>query len=445
MIQAVRASTSAITYFGPGPFRAFLSAVAGEVQHLYYKVFQVEKKLDALSATGEALDNFASIRGLQRGAGSAASVLLTVTADARFTGAGTLTTVNGTTITGAGTQFTTQVSAGDVLIVGSEEATVVGAPAGDASLTVTPALTVQSNATYRIKKASITLAWVEGDELLFSTSGSVIFAAKENLTLQATYAGSNVLRGVVRAQSTGTGDSQNVSAFAVRTIQNPSKIPFVGATASVNNLAPAQGGTDTETDSVFRSRIVNLYAGLNQGTVQFYESQVRRINPSVIRVFLARGPQLNEVLVYCLTSDGTSLSTNEKNSLQTELLDYVPVQTFVTIRDMVLQPIDVSFTTTLQAGATIESVTDVLVDVYRDHLNWSTWPFGQSVQPDDLLRIASAIPGVDSLTVSSFTPSSDVAMGPATLPRIGSITVQDAKSGATTTITGISSQYPRLT
>lgn len=445
MIQAVRASTTAITYFGPGPFRAFLSAVAGEIQHLYYKVFQVESKLDALSASGEALDNYAAIRGLARSTGSASSVLLTVSADARFTGTGTISTADGTTITGTNTLFTDEVSAGDTLIVGAQETTVVGAPASATSLTVNPAISVQSNVTYRIKKASVVVPWTENDEVQFTTSASVTFRAASAFTLQATYAGSNVLRGVVQARSTGTGPDQNVPAFSVRTIQNPSNIPLVGASATVDNLAPAQGGTDTETDAVFRSRIVTLYAGLNQGTTQFYESQVRRINPRVIRVYLARGPRLNEVLVYCLTSDGTALNVNEKNTLQTELLDYVPVQTFVTIRDMVLQDINVSFTTTLQAGATVEDVTDTLVEIYREYLNWSIWPFGQVVQADDLLRLASAVPGVDSLTVSSFTPATDVLMSPATLPRIGTITVVDARSGASETITGITSQYPRLT
>lgn len=444
MIQTVRSNTSAITYFGPGPFRAFLSAVAGEVQHLYYKLFQVEQKLDALSATGEALDNYASLRGLTRSTGSAASVLLTVSADARFTGTGTITTSNGTDITGTGTLFSDQLVNGDIIIVGNTEATVVGTPTSNTSVTVSPSIGAQTNVSFKVKKASVTVEWEEGAELVCSNPTGVSFKAMETFTLEATYAGSETLQGVVRALSTATGSDQNAPAFSVRTIQNPEAIPLVGDSAQVTNPAAAQGGAGSESDVTFRTRIVNLYAGLNQGTPQFYESQIRRINPRVIRIFLARGPQLNEVLVYCLTSDGSALSSNEKTTLQTELLDYTPVQTFVTIRDMVLQDINISFLTTLQAGATIGSVTDTLTEVYREYLNWSTWEFGQAVQVDDLIRLASAVPGVDSLTVSSFTPATDVLMAPATLPRIGTITVQDAKTGDTQTITGITSQYPRL-
>lgn len=445
MIQAVRASTNAITYFGPGPFRAFLSAVAGEVQHLYYKLFQVEQKLDALSATGTALDNYASLRGLSRSEGSAASVLLTLTADARFDGTGVITTVDGTAITGSGTAFTTEIEDGDTLIVGAEETVVQGTPGTDTTLTVSPAITVQAGVTFQIKKSSMQVPWVQDSELVCVASSGASFKAMETIVLVETYAGSNTLRGVFRAQSTSSGADQNVSAYSIRTIQNPEIIPFIGDSAAVTNASPAQGGTGAETDATFRTRIVNLYAGLNQGTTQFYESQVRTINPRVIRVYLARGPRLNEVLVYCLTSDGSPLSPSEKTSLETELLNYTPVQTYVSIRDMVLQDINVTFTTTLQAGATLESVTETLVEVYREYLNWSTWAFGESVQADDLVRLASAVPGVDSLTVSSFTPATDIPMGPATLPRIGTITVQNAQTGSTQAVTGINSQYPRLT
>lgn len=436
MISAVRARTSAITYFGPGPFRAFLYAVAGEVQHLYYKLFQVEQRLDVLSASGASLDNWAAARGLTRNGASAASAILTIEAGATITGTGTVST-SGTTVTGASTQFTTQVAVGDSITIDGVSA-VVTVVTSNTQLTVGTSFGSLSNKAYTIQKVEVAIP----SGLQVTTSAGSQFTTVESVTLKPIYSGALTLRGLARAVSSGTGSAQNVPAFTIRNISNPGIVPLVTATAT--NEAAAQGGADQESDATFRSRIVSLFSGLNQGTALFYESQVRLINSRVVRIFLARGTQLNEVVVYCATSDGSPLTTQEKQTLVTGLMNVVPVQTIVTINDMTLQPVNVAFTTTLSAGATLRSVANALVETYREFLNWSTWPFGQAVQADDLLRMASATPGIDSLNVSTFTPVSDVPMSPATLPRVGTITITDASTGNVQTVTSVLSLYPRI-
>lgn len=446
MMQAVRAQTDAITYFGPGPFRAFLYAVAAEIQHLYYRLFKVEQHLDPLSATATDLDNYGQGRGLTRRGASYASALVTLEANAVIAGTGKVTTT-GTTVTGIGSAFSTQIKAGDILIVGTINSTnrgtvltdpitnatgpiIVDAPLGD--------LTTQN---YWIQKAEI-LIRATPTPLQLSTFGGLTFQAVEDVTLRPTSSTGTTLRGVVQVRSLGTGASQNVSPNSIRNIVNPDVIPLV--TAQATNPAPSQGGADQEPDAVYRSRILTLYAGLNQGTAAFYEAQVRAINPQVVRLFLARGPGLNEVLVYCLTADGSPLTTAEKATLLEGLAAVVPVQTNVTIRDMLLQEINVSFTTSLSGGATVTSVATELAESYRQLLDWSTWPFATAVQADDLLRIASATTGVNSLNLSTFTPSADVEMPPATLPRVGTITVQDAATGASTAVSDVQQFYYRL-
>lgn len=447
MMQSVRAQTDAITYFGPGPFRAFLYAVASEIQHLYYKLFKVEQRLDVLSATDTALDNYGQGRGLTRLGASYSSALVTLEASAIIAGTGQVTTT-GTTVTGVGAAFNTQIVAGDVLIVGTinstNRGTVLTTPITTANgpIIVDTPLGDLTTQNYWIQKASITVP-VAPTPLQLSTFGGLTFQAVEDVTLRPTSSLGTTLRGIVQVRSLGTGFAQNVAANSIRNIVNPAVIPLV--TAQATNPAASQGGADQESDPVFRSRIMTLYAGLNQGTAAFYEAQVRTINPSVVRIFLARGPSLNEVLVYCLTSDGSALDPSEKLDLQEGLAAVVPVQTRVTIRDMLLQPIDVSFTTSLSGGATVTSVADELANSYRQLLDWSTWPYNTAVQADDLLRIASATNGVNSLNLSTFSPLQDVEMPAATLPRVGTITVQDASTGASTVVTDVLQLYPRLT
>lgn len=446
MIQGIRARTSTITYFGPGPFRAFLYAVAGEVQQLYYKLYKVEQKLDFMSAGGTALDSYGQGRGLTRLGASSASALIQLEAPAVVAGTGLISSTDGVTITGSGTAFSQEIAVGDTIIVGAidsflQAVVTVPSPDADGPFTVSPSVSAVTNQPFWIKKASVTIA-ATPTPLRFSTGGGNTFEAKESVTLVPTYSGSNTLRGIVRSQSLSTGSNQNVPALTIRTVVNSGIVPQI--TISATNPAAAQGGSDAETDATFRTRILTLFAGLNQGTAAFYESQVRLLNSRVVRIFLARGGGVNEVLVYCATSDGSVLSSQEKQTLATGLAAVVPVQTSITIRDMTLQPIDVAFTTTLSAGATTSSVADGLATLYRQLLDWSTWPFYRAVQADDLLRLASATPGVDSLKIDSFTPDSDVEMAAATLPRVGTITVTDAATGNSTSVTGVVQLYPRL-
>lgn len=441
MISAVRARTSAITYFGPGPFRAFLYAVAGEVQHLYYKMFQVEQRLDPLSASGTALDAYAAGRGLSRLGANEASVILEIEADAVIEGTGTIT-ATGTSVTGTGTAFLADVATGDLLIVAGQTVTVTSAvTANTGPLTVSTALTGVTDEPFQVQKAQVTLGTTPS-ALRASTPSGALFEVVESVTMRPSALGSTTLRAVARARSLATGPAMNVPALTVRTVTTPAVAPKLSL--RVQNPAAAQGGADAESDANFRTRILTLFAGLNQGTPHFYEAQVRNLNSRIVRIFLARGGQLNEVAIYCATADGSPLTAPEKQTLRSGLLPLVPVQTVVSIRDMLLQPIDVSFTTTLLTGSTVAQVANDLATLYREYLNWVTWPFGQGVQADDLLRLASATPGVDSLSLASFTPQTDIPMPPATLPRVGTIQVTDATTGQTATVSQVLSIYPNV-
>lgn len=439
MIQTVRAKTSAITYFGPGPFRAFLFAVATEIQHLYYRMFQVEQRLDPLSASGDALDAWASSRGLTRAGAGPASVILSVSAPATIGGAGTVS-ITGAAVTGVGTTFTTQAQVNDILIVNGFSY-LITAIASDVDATVIAAVDVTAPTGFQIQKSSALIP-VAPTPLQVSSSDGATFNATEDLLLEPEFAGSTTLTGKLIALSVGTGTSQNVAAGTISSVVNPSVSPLV--TLTVTNDSAAQGATDVETDTAFRSRIAGLFAALNQGTRQFYDAQVRLALPRVVRTYVARGSQLNEVVVYCATRDGSALSSPEKSTIATALMEVTPVQTFVTITDMLFQSIDVSFDTTLTPGTTAAQVTASIARSYAGLLDWSIWPFETSIQADDLLRIASGTDGIDSLTISSFVPATDTSLPAATLPKVGTIAIRDVSTGTTSTVTAMNNQYPRL-
>lgn len=79
LLLSMRARDSEITYFGPGPIRAFFYAIAVELQHLYYRLFRADLKQDPLRAVGTDLDEIGQSRGISRLGASQSSAVLTFT------------------------------------------------------------------------------------------------------------------------------------------------------------------------------------------------------------------------------------------------------------------------------------------------------------------------------------------------------------------------------
>lgn len=375
MIVHMRSQDSEITYFGPGPVRAFLYAVATECQHLYYKLFQVEQRSDLMTASGSALDALARNRGLERLGASSSSVILTITASKATAFTSSFTLTNFQASTGGGQTF-------------SVTGPVTFYPAYD-------------NATRAIAK--------------------------------------------VVAESSATGTSQNVAIGTVTQVITGSYTGLpVGVTLAVNNGGPALGGSEAESDSQLRTRVAGLFAGLNQGTRGFYESQVREIAPEVTRVYVGRGSGLGQVKVFCATRSGAPLSGARKSEIEQTLGQRTPIQTYLSVEDMVFREIDIVFTTTLRSGYTLAQAAEQVGTAMSEYLDWSVWPFETAVQADDVLAICSTADAVDNLSVSSFSVLENVTLDRATLPRLGAVTLTDPSTAQTVTLDNFYNDYPRL-
>lgn len=376
MITTMRANDSEITYFGPGPVRAFLYSVATECQMLYYKLFQVEQRSDLMTASGTALDTLARARGLSRLGASPASVVVTLTGSKASAFDDTFTLA-------AGIQITT--SAGQAFLI----------------------------------------------------SGTV--------EMTPTYAGSRTAMAKAIAVSTGTGLSQNVATGTLTQLLSPTVVGLPqGVTLEARNDGPAQGGADEESDAELRTRVAGIFAGLNQGTRAFYDAQVRAINPDITRVYVGRGPELGQVKVYCATRSGASLTEPERIALEKALAEKTPVQTYVSVENMVFIPIDIAFSSTIRAGYTIVDAANQVGAALSEYLNWTVWPFETAVQADDLLRICSGVEAVDDLAITSFSILQNVSLEKTQLPRLGSVTITDPTTLSTLTLTDFYNDFPRL-
>jgi len=103
----------------------------------------------------------------------------------------------------------------------------------------------------------------------------------------------------VEAVTSGTGG--NIGRFSLIS-QN------VSGVSNITNLSSFTGGTNAETDSEFRTRILSVFAGSNTGTVLGYETAIKNNSSVEDVVTVVPGDPL-------LTRDGTDVTTDSGGNL----------------------------------------------------------------------------------------------------------------------------------
>lgn len=105
----------------------------------------------------------------------------------------------------------------------------------------------------------------------------------------------------VNVQSTISGSSGNVGRFMLNTHQ-------ISGISNVTNLESFSGGTDQESDSEFRSRILSVFAGSNTGTALGYNTTLSTISGVDDSVIVVPGDPL-------LIRDGTQTALDSNGNL----------------------------------------------------------------------------------------------------------------------------------
>lgn len=105
----------------------------------------------------------------------------------------------------------------------------------------------------------------------------------------------------INVQSLILGTSGNIGRFALSS-QN---VPGI---SNITNLKSFSGGTDQESDTEFRSRILSVFAGSNTGTALGYETTVKSVNGVQDAIVIVPGDPL-------LIRDGTQTSTDDNGNL----------------------------------------------------------------------------------------------------------------------------------
>ena len=225
---------------------------------------------------------------------------------------------------------------------------------------------------------------------------------------------------------------------------------------TVTNPAPAQGGTDVETDQELRNRYKNYIKLLNRGTRGFYEALSRNLNSNILRVLAEKNSSLPDAIyLNVVPKSGIAYTKASLEIIKEGVEAYNRAFESVTVRNVGFTFISVAFNVILEEvdGNPVNAdkhFTDT-ADAIAAYLDWFTWEWGKPVSVDDLFVICQQIPQVRDIQLTSFkvngSNETSILIPANSLPYFQSLSVtdiSDVSSPVTRENTSIVQNYNQL-
>lgn len=244
----------------------------------------------------------------------------------------------------------------------------------------------------------------------------------------------------IKVRSVDVGSRMNVDALTTTTITPQ----LTGHKYCINEYR-AEGGRDIEDDRDFRIRIkdgANLAAS---GTLAKITQVFQKINPNVLKVFY-QGFDLNgKVNIAIATVNGINLTQTELDDLLNRGQDYFNLSELaqwgtqsiqVILKNIVWQPIDISFRVELFANYNPDNVRRDMQLAISKYLDFRYWQPFQKVEWDELLSIVKKIPGVKYVPDTTFIPNIDVIVDIDKLPRLRGFLMLNTQGGVLENVAG---------
>jgi len=210
-------------------------------------------------------------------------------------------------------------------------------------------------------------------------------------------------------------------------------ITQIGVTGiTVNNPAPAQGGSDAEDDDSFRQRYKDYIKVLNKNTKAYYQAVVRYYNSEILRSFIEKDythPDTMKLTVVKKSGNPftSGYLTELKNIIQEnnrcgEIVNCVNIDfTYITVE------LHVSLIGENGALADRNQYFADTADAIAKHLDWSKWTWGKAVSVDNLFTVCQQVRQVADIELSTFKVNgkNTTSVPVATLPYFFALKIVD--------------------
>lgn len=290
---------------------------------------------------------------------------------------------------------------------------------------VTPRYGALGSSTYIRVYAEPGTIYEAGVNTFVSTNG-VRFIIENTLTVgESGY-------GYVKVRSEAVGAFTNVDANSIVTVT-----PIPSGHNECTNEYYAIGGRDTESDEMFRRRILNHQNVYATATLEKLTQIFQNFDNRILKIMFVGIMEDSFIHIQLATQNGQELSYSELNTLLEKATPYFGFGDMIVSGKLMGVKLEnvtwfevggedgVDFRCELEAGYDVLTVRKNIQVGMTKYLDFRFWEPGKRVEWDDLLEIVKNTEGVKYVASEWFKPNMDEEVSEFMLPRIKKFIMRD--------------------
>lgn len=286
---------------------------------------------------------------------------------------------------------------------------------------VAPRFGAVGSTTYVRVTADEGTSYITGIHTFTSTSGIVFDLEESGVVGINGYA-------YLKVHSQQSGLNTNVDALSINKVS-----PIPQGHISVINEYAATGGSDQESDTLFRERIKTNMNQMSRTTLSYLEQVFMKINPRVLRLHKGGIDSDGKFNLIVVSVNGQNFTTAEFDEILSKSEEYLSLSELLRegsgfalkLNNVDWLPVDIEFRADIDPSYDIDSVRRNIQIQMNKLFDYRFWKYGDKIEWENMLYAAKNVEGVRYVPDTHFYPQADVNVPKHRLPRVRSFIMRD--------------------
>ena len=286
---------------------------------------------------------------------------------------------------------------------------------------VAPRFGAVGSTTYVRVTADEGTSYIAGIHTFTSTSGIVFDLEESGVVGINGYA-------YLKVRSQQSGLNTNVDALSINKVS-----PIPQGHISVINEYAATGGSDQESDTLFRERIKTNMNQMSRTTLSYLEQVFMKINPRVLRLHKGGIDSDGKFNLIVVSVNGQNFTTAEFDEILSKSEEYLSLSELLRegsdfalkLNNVDWLPVDIEFRADIDPAYDIDSVRRNIQIQMNKLFDYRFWKYGDKIEWENMLYAAKNVEGVRYVPDTHFYPQADINVPKYRLPRVRSFIMRD--------------------
>lgn len=286
---------------------------------------------------------------------------------------------------------------------------------------VAPRFGAVGSTTYVRVTADEGTSYIAGIHTFTSTSGIVFDLEESGIVGINGYA-------YLKVRSQQSGLNTNVDALSINKVS-----PIPQGHISVINEYAATGGSDQESDTLFRERIKTNMNQMSRTTLSYLEQVFMKINPRVLRLHKGGIDCDGKFNLIVVSVNGQNFTTAEFDEILSKSEEYLSLSELLRegsgfalkLNNVDWLPVDIEFRVDIDPAYDIDSVRKNIQIQMNKLFDYRFWKYGDKIEWENMLYAAKNVEGVRYVPDTHFYPQADVNVPKYRLPRVRGFIMRD--------------------